>query len=90
MRTERVTVTMPAEQAELLRRVVAGGGAESVSSYVAGAVRDRLARDEALTRLDEMWGRLPDEPLQWARRQLGVDQPGADEPAAPPRPARAS
>jgi len=63
---------MPAEQVDELRRVVAGGEAESVSSYVAAAVRDRLARDQALARLREAWGELPDDALTWARRTLGV------------------
>jgi Arc/MetJ-type ribon-helix-helix transcriptional regulator len=72
MRTERVTVTMSAEQAAQLRQAVADGASESVSSYVAAAVRDRLARDQALGRLRQAWGELPDEALAWARHTLGV------------------
>jgi antitoxin ParD1/3/4 len=82
MQMERVTVTMPAEQAERLRRVVASGAAGSVSAYVADAVRDRLARDEALAKLHDAWGELPDEALIWARRTLGVSsgEPSTIEP----------
>jgi Arc/MetJ-type ribon-helix-helix transcriptional regulator len=68
--SERVTVTMPSDQAEALRRVVDAGGAESVSSYVAEAVRDRLARDEALHGLEHRFGRPPADALAWARRTL--------------------
>lgn len=71
MHTERVTVSMPAEQAASMRAVVAAGGAESVSAYVAGAVRDRLARDRALAALDDLWGPLPEMALTWARARLG-------------------
>jgi hypothetical protein len=33
----------------------------------------RLGRDEALHRLDEVWGVLPQESLDWARDRLGVN-----------------
>lgn len=71
--TERVTVTMPGEQAEAVRELVAGGEAVSVSSYVADAVARQLARDAALGRLRERFGEPPAEALAWARRTLGVD-----------------
>jgi antitoxin ParD1/3/4 len=73
MQTERVTVTMPADQVEALRRAVAAGDAESVSSYVADAVRQRLARDQALVSLETvLGGRPPEDALNWARQALGV------------------
>ena len=75
--SERVTVTMPTDQADALRKLVDAGGAESVSSYVAEAVRDRLARDEALITLERRFGRPAPEALAWARRTLGVEAPGA-------------
>ena len=82
MRSERVTVTMPAGEAERLRRAVARSGAESVSAYVTRAVHDRLERDEALDALDQIWGELPAESLVWARTALGVDRRDqADRPA---------
>jgi Arc/MetJ-type ribon-helix-helix transcriptional regulator len=78
---ERVTVTMPADQAEAVRRMVEAGGAESVSSYVAEAVRNRLARDEALATLEQRFGRPSEEALAWARRTLGVSS-ASDAPEA--------
>jgi antitoxin ParD1/3/4 len=76
MRSERVTVTMPAEEATQLRRAVEAGGAESVSAYVAEAVRERLARDRAVGKLVQVTGGPPsdDAALTWARRALGVDE----------------
>ena len=71
--SERVTVTMPTDQADALRKLVDAGGAESVSSYVAEAVRDRLARDAALKTLEDRFGRPAPEALAWARRTLGVE-----------------
>lgn len=37
----------------------------------------RLARDEALHRLDEVWGALPQDSLDWARDRLGVNGGGS-------------
>ena len=75
--SERVTVTMPTDQADALRKLVDTGGAESVSSYVAEAVRDRLARDEALITLERHFGRPTPDALVWARRTLGIEAPRA-------------
>jgi hypothetical protein len=79
-RKERVTVTMPAEEAAAVRRVVDAGGAESVSAYVAEAVRGRLARDRALATLEELYARrgvrLGPEHHAWAREVLGVARGG--------------
>jgi antitoxin ParD1/3/4 len=73
--SERVTVTMPSEQADALRKIVDAGVADSVSSYVAEAVRDRLARDEALVTLEQRFGRPGSDALTWARQTLGVEVP---------------
>lgn len=70
--SERVTVTMPSDQADALRKLVDAGGAESVSSYVAEAVRDRLSRDTALAKLEQTFGRPAPDALAWARQTLGV------------------
>ncbi|MEN3358238.1 MAG: hypothetical protein V7637_2220 [Mycobacteriales bacterium] len=70
--TERVTVTLPVEDARRLRQLAEAGDVKSVSAFVAAAVHDRLARDESLHRLDEMWGRLPDGALTQARAAFGV------------------
>ncbi len=79
-RKERVTVTMPADEAAAVRKAVDAGGAESVSAYVAEAVRGRLARDRALAALDELYERrgvrLGPEHHAWARAVLGVSPGG--------------
>ncbi|MGH3679737.1 MAG: ribbon-helix-helix domain-containing protein [Natronosporangium sp.] len=72
-RTERVTVTLPGEQAGAVRELVEAGQAGSVSGYVAEAVGRQLARDEALARLRGRFGEPPAEALAWARHALGVD-----------------
>ena len=73
MRSQRVTITMPAAEVEALRRAAAASGAESLSAYVAEAVRDRLARDLALDKLQQLIGGPPAEDgLAWARSALGV------------------
>jgi antitoxin ParD1/3/4 len=85
-RNVRVTVTLSDDQVAVARRVVAAGGAESVSAYVAEAVGDRLDRDRALATLGDLYARrgvaLRPEHHAWARRALGV----AGRPA-PVRPA---
>ena len=63
---------MPSDQADALRKIVDAGGADSVSSYVAEAVRDRLARDAALGTLEQRFGRPAADALAWARQTLGV------------------
>ncbi|HVQ95648.1 MAG TPA: ribbon-helix-helix domain-containing protein [Mycobacteriales bacterium] len=70
--TERVTVTLPVDDARRLRQLAEAGDVKSVSAFVAAAVRDRLARDESLHRLDELWGRLPEGALAQARETFGV------------------
>ncbi len=73
MRSQRVTITLPVEDVEALRRAVAVSGAESVSAYVAEAIRARLARDLALDKLEKLMGGPPAEDgLAWARTALGV------------------
>jgi len=71
---------MPAEEAAAVRRFVDSGGAESVSAYVAEAVRGRLARDRALLALNELYAsrgvRLDPEHHAWAREVLGVAPAG--------------
>jgi antitoxin ParD1/3/4 len=75
MQTERVTVTMPADDVARLRVLVEATGADSVSAYVADAVRSRLDRDQALAKLDELWGPLPEDAIAWAERTLDVSAP---------------
>ncbi|MGH3345289.1 MAG: ribbon-helix-helix domain-containing protein [Carbonactinosporaceae bacterium] len=79
MNVERVTVSLPAEQAGQLRRAVESGGAASVSAYVSAALDDRLSRDRALAELESlMGGPPPRDALAWAYRALGVDDGHAD------------
>jgi Arc/MetJ-type ribon-helix-helix transcriptional regulator len=83
-----VTVTLSAEQAAAVRRVVAAGAAESVSAYVSEALRGRLARDGALATLGALYARrgvtLRAEHHAWARRALGVAPPLAGDRVAGP------
>ncbi len=73
MHTERVTVSLPAEVAAAARHAVEAGGAASVSAYVAGAVRARLARERGLVELAKVFGGPPpDEALDAVRRDLGL------------------
>lgn len=74
MPNERVTVSMAPEQAERLRRTVAAGGGESLSAYVSEAVRQRLAREEGLTLLENLMGGPPADAdaIAWAHRALGI------------------
>jgi hypothetical protein len=81
-RNVRVTVTLSAEQAAAVRRVVDAGVADSVSAYVSEAVHGRLARDRALATLGDLYARrgvtLRPEHHAWARRALGVAAETAD------------
>lgn len=53
--TERVTVTLPVEQAQRLRRLAGEGDAASISAYVSNAVRAQLDKDAALDRLTRLY-----------------------------------
>lgn len=74
--TERVTVTLPIEQAEQLRRLAGAGDAASISAYVCKAVRAQLDKDAALDRLTRLYAErgvtLQPEHHAWARRLLGL------------------
>ena len=75
--TERVTVTLPVEQAQRLRRLAGDGDAASISAYVSKAVRAQLDKDAALDKLTRLYAErgvtLDAEHHQWARRLLGLD-----------------
>ena len=75
--TERVTVTLPVEQAQRLRRLAGDGDAASVSAYVSKAVRAQLDKDAALDKLTRLYAErgvtLDAEHHQWARHLLGLD-----------------
>jgi antitoxin ParD1/3/4 len=71
MRTERVTVSLPAELLAEVRRAVGRGAAASVSAYVVDAVSARQLRERSLAALAELYGGpLPPELLAQARRAL--------------------
>ncbi|MGH8793262.1 MAG: hypothetical protein ACRDXX_11530 [Stackebrandtia sp.] len=75
---EGTNVRLPAAQAAQVRRIVAAGGAESVSAYVADAVQSKLDRDQSLSELKELFDRTGQKPsaehLAWAREVLGVEE----------------
>lgn len=75
--TERVTVTLPVEQAERLRRLAGEGDAASISAYVSKAVRAQLDKDAALERLTRLYAErgvtLHAEHHVWARQLLGLE-----------------
>lgn len=85
--SQRITVTMPADQADQLKRLVDAGGAESVSSYVAEAVKARLDRDQGLADLRDLFDRKGQGPtaehLAWARELLGVEDGGKHHQVVP-------
>jgi antitoxin ParD1/3/4 len=81
MHMERVTVSLPAEVAAAARQVVESGDAPSLSAYVAGAVRARLAQERGLAELAKLFGGPPPaEALDAVRRDFGL--PPRDAEAA--------
>jgi Arc/MetJ-type ribon-helix-helix transcriptional regulator len=75
--TERVTVTLPVEQAEQLRRRAGAGETTSISAYVSKAVRAQLDKDAALDRLRRLYAErgvtVGAEHHAWARQLLGLE-----------------
>lgn len=80
--TERVTVTLPVEQAERLRRAASEGDVASISAYVSQAVSRQLDRDASLAALGRLYAErgvgLGAEHHEWARRILGVAGNGSE------------
>lgn len=56
MSAERVTVSLPPELVAQARRAVAEGSAESVSAYIAEALRARQDKARALAELEQVLG----------------------------------
>jgi Arc/MetJ-type ribon-helix-helix transcriptional regulator len=82
MHTERVTVSLPADVAAAARQAVESGGAPSVSAYVTGAVRARLARERGLAELAKLFGGPPpEETLNSVRRDFGLPPRGTETAA---------
>jgi antitoxin ParD1/3/4 len=78
MRTERVTVSLPAELVAEARNAVRRGTARSISSYIAEAVSARQRRDRSLAVLADLYGGPPPaDELAEARRTLRLVSPAA-------------
>jgi antitoxin ParD1/3/4 len=78
MRSERVTVTLPAELVAEAREAVQRGHAASLSAYVAEAVASRQLRDRSLATLEDLYGGPPPpDELDAARRSLRLVPPVA-------------
>ncbi|GAA3047280.1 hypothetical protein GCM10010464_09450 [Pseudonocardia yunnanensis] len=73
MTAERVTVSLPPDVLSSAREAVAAGAAESLSAFVADALRNQLTRARALAELERvLGGRPPREVLDTVRRDLGL------------------
>jgi Arc/MetJ-type ribon-helix-helix transcriptional regulator len=73
MTAERVTVSLPPALLGQARAAVASGAAESLSAFVAGALRTQLSRAQALAELQRVLGGRPPQPaLDAVRRDLGL------------------
>lgn len=78
MRSERVTVSLPAELIAEARNAVRRGAARSISAYVAEAVSARQHRDRSLATLADLYGGpTPPAELAAARRTLRLVSPAA-------------
>ena len=76
MRSERLTVTLPAEMVTEARDAVRRGSAASLSAYVAEAVAARQSRDRSLAALSDLYGGPPPPAeLDAARRSLRLVPP---------------
>jgi antitoxin ParD1/3/4 len=78
MRTERVTVSLPAELMAEARNAVRRGAARSISAYIADAVSARQHRERSLAALANLYGGPPPaDELALARRTLRLVPPAA-------------
>jgi len=70
---ERISVTLPPDLLADARCAVAAGSAESMSAFVASAMRAQLRRDRDLAELERVLdGPPPREALDAVRRDLGL------------------
>jgi len=73
MTAERVTVSLPPDLLRDARAAVTAGAAESLSAFVAEALRTQLSRAQALSELERVLGGRPPQTVQDAvRRDLGL------------------
>jgi antitoxin ParD1/3/4 len=78
MRTERVTVSLPAELMAEARNAVRCGAARSISAYITDAVSARQLRERSLAALADLYGGPPPaDELAQARRTLRLVPPAA-------------
>jgi antitoxin ParD1/3/4 len=78
MRSERVTVSLPAELVAEARDAVRRGTAASMSAYIAEAVAARQVRERTLATLEDLYGGPPPpRELDEARRTLRLAPPAA-------------
>jgi antitoxin ParD1/3/4 len=78
MRSERVTVNLPADLMDEVRNAVRHGSAASISAYIVEAVAARQLRERSLARLADLYGGPPpDDELAEARRALRLVPPAA-------------
>lgn len=77
MPTEKIAITLPAEQVAAARRAVTEGRAASVSAYISQALAGRTAEEEMAEVIAEIYaetGQPTEEERAWARRVLGVEE----------------
>ncbi|MGQ0573197.1 MAG: hypothetical protein ACT4RN_03215 [Pseudonocardia sp.] len=73
MTTARVTVSLPPDLLGDAQDAVAAGAADSLSAFVAAALRTQLSRAHALAELERVLGaRPPQDVLDAVRRDLGL------------------
>ena len=73
MTSQRVTVSLPADVLVDARHAVADGAADTLSAFVADALRTQLSRARALAQLERvLGGRPPQSALDAVRRDLGL------------------
>jgi antitoxin ParD1/3/4 len=73
MRTERITVSLPADLVAEARGAVRRGTARSVSAYIVEAVLARQDRERSLATLADLYGGPPPpDQLAQARRTLAT------------------
>ncbi len=73
MTVEKVTVSLPPDIAAAARAAVRSGEAESLSAYVANALRERQARAHGLAELERvLGGRPPQEAIDAVHRAWGI------------------
>ncbi len=78
MRSERVTVSLPADLVAEARGAVRRGAASSMSAYIAEAVAARQVRERTLATLEDLYGGPPpSDELDEARRTLRLAPPAA-------------